>query len=71
MSNIPLPNTPSGPAATAIGITMILAGLFIGGQLPRVQLLGFLVVLAGAMMLLFGVLTVAEDFRKRWARRND
>ncbi len=71
MSTIPLPSAPSGPAATGIGFGMILIGLFIGGQLRGLEFLGFLVLLAGAMMMLFGVLTIAEDFRKRWAQRND
>jgi hypothetical protein len=71
MSTIPLPSAPSGPAATGIGFGMILVGLFIGGQLRGLEFLGFLVLLAGAMMMLFGVLTVAEDFRKRRMRRDD
>jgi hypothetical protein len=51
----------TGRAAAFWGLGLLVAGFFIGGHLPGLELIGFLLVLAGALTLLYGVLRLLAD----------
>jgi hypothetical protein len=45
----------------AIGLCILLAGVFIGAELNGLNLFGFLLVLGGTLTTLFGVLREVSD----------
>ncbi len=51
----------SGAAIAAVGILVLLAGVFIGAELRGLNTLGFGLVLVGVLTTLFGVLREVTD----------
>jgi hypothetical protein len=51
----------TGIAIAAIGLCILLAGVFIGAELNGLNLFGFLLVLGGTLTTLFGVLREVSD----------
>lgn len=51
----------SAKAAILWGIGLLVAGFFFGGHLRGLELFGFILVLAGALTMLFGVLRFFAD----------
>jgi hypothetical protein len=51
----------TGIVIAAIGLCILLAGVFIGAELNGLNLFGFLLVLGGTLTTLFGVLREVSD----------
>jgi hypothetical protein len=51
----------TGIAIAAVGLGILLVGVFIGAELTGLNYLGFGLVLAGALTTLFGVLREVSD----------
>jgi hypothetical protein len=54
-----------GVAIAAVGVAILLFGTFVGAELKGLNLLGFVLVLAGVLTTLFGVLREIADRTSR------